>query len=390
VPARIAKEERMRHVDFKKIKFPRKAAGILLNDRCPLKCTHCSIGYSDTYAGTRATFEEDQLTELVDAFVNDGFDLIAFTGGEPTLVPRLLRIGLKAAQERGVRSVVVTAPVWAKSLAAAEKFLTGLPHLDVVVLSYDRHHLAFLTIEHYTNAVTALHAVGATATFNVCYSRGEERAELHASLQRIYPDLQALPKNLSGVSTQLNMSWEQARNLMRMRLSKGPFVNFERILPVGNGTSLPEVFSEAVTLESIEDFDRIERSCNVGNNVAVDTKFNLHACCWAPIIPGSPLSFERDPAAAFAASLNKMDSDERVCGLKQNGLIGSLTADEKERLLVSMRGKPIINECHLCHSALARPERASVESAEALSTRNRQSAAPARTEGSLSGDSASA
>jgi organic radical activating enzyme len=367
VPARIAKEQRMRQVAFERIKIPRKAAAIILNDRCPLKCAHCSIGYSDRNAGTAATIEEDELTELVDAFVDDGFDMIAFAGGEPTLVPRLLRIGLKAARERGVRSLVVTAPVWAKSLAAAEKFLKGLPHLDMVVLSYDRHHLGFLTIEHYTNAVTALHAVGATATFNVCYSHEEERAELHASLQRIYPDLQALPKNLSGVSTQLNMSWNQARNIMRARFSKGPLVNFERILPVGNGASLPEVFSEAVTLESIEDFDRIERSCNVGN-VAVDTRINLHACCWAPVIPGSPLSFERDPATAFAASLNRMDSDDLVCSLKQKGLIGSLTVDEKEHLLTSLRGKPIINECHLCLSALARPERPSVESADALSS----------------------
>src|SRR5258705_219970 len=33
---RIAKEQRMRHVSFKRM-LPRKAAGILLNDRCPLK-----------------------------------------------------------------------------------------------------------------------------------------------------------------------------------------------------------------------------------------------------------------------------------------------------------------------------------------------------------------
>lgn len=352
----------MRHIAFKRMKVPRKAAGILLNDRCPLRCAHCSIGYSDTNVGTGATVEEAELIELVDAFVDNGFDIIAFTGGEPTLVPRLLRIGLKAARERGVRSVVVSAPVWAKSLAAAEKFLKGLPHLDIVVLSYDRHHLGFLTIEHYTNAVTALHAVGANVTFNICYSHEKERAELHASLQHIYPDLQQVPKNLSGVSTQLNMSWEQVRDLMRAQMNKGPRVNFERILPVGNGAALLEVFSEAVTLGSIEDFDRIERSCNVGSNVAVDTKFNLHACCWAPAISGSPLSFGRDTAAAFATSLDRMDRDERVCGLKEKGLIGSLTADDKEHLLASLRGKPIINECHLCLSALARPEGASVES----------------------------
>lgn len=350
----------MRHVAFK---VPRKAVGILLNDRCPLKCAHCSIGYSDTNQGTRATIAEDDLTALVHAFVDDGFDMIVFTGGEPTLTPQLLRKGLKAARDRGVRGLMVTAPVWAKSLAAAENFVKGQPDLDIVVLSYDRHHLHFLTIEHYTNAVAAILAVGASVTFNLCYSHEEERAELYASLLRLYPDLQVLPSHLFGVSTQLDISWQQARNLMRVGMSKGPRVSFQRIVPVGNGTSLPEVWREAVMLESIEDFERIERSCNVGRVVALDTGINLHACAFAPVIHGSPLSFELDPATGFAASLKKLNSDERICTLKEKGLIGSLTIDEKERLLASLRGKPIVNECHLCISALARPEIVSIKSA---------------------------
>jgi organic radical activating enzyme len=339
---------------------PRKSAAILLNDRCPLKCAHCSIGYSASYSGTSAVVGESELIELIDALVSDGFDTIAFAGGEPAITPRLLRTGLKAAHERSVRSVLITAPVWAKSLAIAERFVSSLPHLDTVALSFDRPHLKFLTLDHYTNAVTAVQGAEAVVAFNICYSTEAERIDLAASLQRLYPTMQTLPKNLGGVAPPADMSWKRARELMRARGSRGPFINFERILPVGNAASLPDVYSEATRLETLDDFDRITRSCNIGN-VIVDTKTDLHACCWSPVIPGSPLRFERAPGTTFASLLSSLDRDQRISELKHNGLIGSLSQDEKARLLESLRGKLVVNECHLCLSALARAEPPPVE-----------------------------
>lgn len=352
---------------------PRKSAAILLNDRCPLKCAHCSIGYSANYSGTSATVDENELVELINALACDGFDTIAFAGGEPAIAPRLLRIGLRAAHERSVRSILITAPVWGKSLAIAERFVNGLPYLDTVALSIDRHHLDFLTFDHYANAVTAVQRAEAVVAFNVCYSTENERAELAASLRQLYPAMLALPKNLGGVALPTDMSWERAREFMRARRSRAPFINFERILPVGNAASLPDVHSEAIRLETLDDFDRITRSCNIGN-VIVDTKTNLHACCWSPVIPGAPLRFDRAPGTTFASLLSSMSRDQRVCDFKQNGLIGSLSQDEKSGLLESLRGELFVNECHLCLSVLARAEPTSVEAPDTQPSKHQATA----------------
>jgi hypothetical protein len=266
---------------------------------------------------------------------------------------RLLHLGLEVAREQGVRSLIVTAPVWAKTRGGADSFLASLPHADTIVLSYDVHHLEFITTEHYANAAAAARARGCQVAFNVCYSQEQERIELTESLRTLNPNLCELPENMSGATAISFHRKDTMRQLMRARGAGAAFVNFERILPVGNGTALASVLQEATRLETLEDFDRVKKSCNIGN-VLVDTAGDLHACCWSMAIPSSPLQYPRAAEEGVRSAIRAMEEDARFRSYRQSGFVGSLSTDDKAAILEAKQGQAFVNECHLCQAVLAR------------------------------------
>src|SRR5207253_2894387 len=122
------------------------------NNRCPLRCRHCSVGFSDQYKGNDQRIDADELIDLITAIDPGIYDMVLFAGGEPSLEVALLRIGIAACKTRFLRSAIVTAPIWAVNEEAAKRFVDSVPGLNQIILSYDKYHLEFLKVAHYEMA----------------------------------------------------------------------------------------------------------------------------------------------------------------------------------------------------------------------------------------------
>ena len=301
--------------------LPRSLA-IIINNRCPLRCRHCVEGHGEGYNGTNVKLTEGELRSVIRAVNTDIYTMVGFAGGEPSLVPNLLAAGIEECRYCRIQSVINTAPIWARTLDDAHRFLDKLPDFDFLVLSYDRYHLEFLGVDHYENALNAALERGAKVVINLCYSLPEERAEL------------------------LNRIWNWLDRVFEVHL--------QSILPIGNAAIGDNISYAKVEIESVADMDRLQRSCTIGN-VVVGVGNEVHACCWASAINGSPFRYGGGDAVEVA--LENMEADQTFRKFINTGLIGSLTEEGAEAIVEAVKGMSFVNECHLCMYLMSEPNR---------------------------------
>ena len=295
--------------------LPRSLA-IIINDRCPLRCRHCSVGYNGGYNGTNMKPTEKELQSAIRAANTDIYDMVDFVGGEPSLVPNLLANGINECRSCGILSSISTAPIWAQTLDEARRFLDKLPDFDFLVLSYDRYHLEFLSVDHYENALNATLERGVEVVINLCYSLPEERIEL-----------------LNGIWYWLDRLYD---------------VHLQSIIPIGNAAIDKSIPFTGVWIENAVDIDRLQPSCTIGNAV-VGLGNEVHACCWASAINGSPFRYDVGRTEAVEAALENMEADQTFRKFINTGLIGNLTKEGAEAIVETVKGMCFVNECHLCN-----------------------------------------
>ena len=133
---------------------------VLINERCPLKCRHCSIGFSETNKGSGHRVAPEDLVQIIRDVDPKVYDVVLFAGGEPALDPALVRLGIDTCKDAGLGAAMVTAPIWASTQASAKRFLDKVEGLSQLMLSYDYYHLEFLKYSHYENAAREAAARG--------------------------------------------------------------------------------------------------------------------------------------------------------------------------------------------------------------------------------------
>ena len=289
---------------------------LILNDRCPLRCAHCSLGYSTSYHGSGQTMQQSTIRRVIASLDRAIYNMVVLAGGEPSLLPHLITTAVQACREANIDSALTTAPVWSYTAEAAERFLNGISQPDFMILSLDVHHLEALKLEHYATAIMAATSRGIYVVLNVCFSSERERVHMHALAA-------ALPRVTA--------------------------VRWSRIVPTGNALDLLDDAEEAVILRSVEDLERIPASCTAGNAL-VNLNTELHACCWSGDVPRSPLRFADvlDTVQPFST----MEGDHHFQMLRTHGLIGSLDRTLKATLFEKYNGKRFANECHLCKTLM--------------------------------------
>jgi MoaA/NifB/PqqE/SkfB family radical SAM enzyme len=150
---------------------------INVNERCPLRCRHCSIGFSQAYLGSNRKLRPDEVRRLISAIDTKVYDMLLLAGGEPSLDVPVLRVAIDACKAAGLLSAIVTAPIWAAKESAAEKFLTRIAGVDLLILSYDRYHLEFLDVAHYDVAVRTAVRRGTRVHLHITHSADENPRE---------------------------------------------------------------------------------------------------------------------------------------------------------------------------------------------------------------------
>lgn len=297
--------------------YPR-AVTLILNDRCPLRCAHCSAGYSENHLGSALVMDEASVQRVIAALDPAVYQMVVLAGGEPALVPDLVSAAVEACRKIGIWSALTTGPYWGSTPESANRFLDRISTPDFLILSFDKYHLNFIEVKHYKNAADAAIARNIRVALNVCYTSLEER---EAATKEIAP----FEDRLAGI-------------------------HYARVMPVRNALGLEDFFAESVQINSLHDLENVPRSCEIGN-AQVRLDFELHACCWSGQIPASPLMFSKD-ITRRPADLRAMDEDRTFQQVLARGVIDSLSDGSKADLLESVRGQRFVNECHLCISMM--------------------------------------
>jgi len=252
---------------------------------------------------------------MIEAVDNQTYGMILLAGGEPSLSPNLIRVGIASSRKAGLLSAMVTAPRWAQTPVAGDHFLSKIPGLNTLILSYDFYHLDFLTIEHYRNAAVEAIKRGIRIVFQIAYTSEEEKEQLIDSL--------------GGLKILANQ------------------INPMRTVRVGNAVTANLVADEVQVMEP-SDLDSINRGCVLGNSF-IDENFNVHGCCWSTAAEESPFSVAADGSpSSVGKAFKNLEARALFQGVRQNGFIDSLSEKGKQAVVDLVRGEKFSSECDLC------------------------------------------
>jgi len=299
-----------------------RTVSIGINRRCPLKCKHCSVGFTDGYAGKHNDISTDELRALIAAVEYPVYEMVVMVGGEPSLSPSLIAEGISACKKQGLLSAIATAPIWARKTVPAARFLEKVKGLDILILSYDIYHLEFLAIEDYINATIEASSRGIGVVMHIVYSTEDERNQMVSSLTFLRP-------------------W-----LLQ--------INTVHTVPTGNASIDGNIEFSYVEVSSISGLKTIPRTC-VADNTFVDARKRVHGCCWSVTCDKSPIVYGDGTADQVSLAFHGLESDPVFRAIRKFGLIDALSPRGKELVVEQMHGRKFTNECHLC-MALMREE----------------------------------
>jgi len=137
---------------------------------CPLRCEHCIVSASPDLGHTTMPVEiaahyAAQMPELAAS----GIRSLSFTGGEPFLARRQVKLLSDAAAAVGIGCGVVTAGHWGKSRRLADELVASFPGITSWDVSIDAYHLDWVTLKTVTTAVEAARDAGNSVTIRFSY-----------------------------------------------------------------------------------------------------------------------------------------------------------------------------------------------------------------------------
>jgi organic radical activating enzyme len=287
---------------------------IFINKRCPLRCRHCSVGFSESFHGSTFRIREEDLVNIIEGIDPSIYKLVVFGGGEPSLAPSLIKLGVDTCRKSGLLSGIVTAPIWSSSPARAKAFLDRVCGLTDVILSYDSYHLEFLKFAHYENAVREAFQRGIRVGINLTYSDESEKQPLIDSLGPL----------MFGIS----------------------YLGTSRAVPIGNASVQDKVGMQYITITAPADLDAVPRGCILGK-AYVDEDLRVHGCCYSCTGEHSPFSF-RGNGSPIASIFQEMETDPLFQSVLKKGFLGSLSPAGKQLLFHRVQGQRFGTECDLC------------------------------------------
>jgi organic radical activating enzyme len=287
---------------------------ININRRCPLRCKHCSIGFSDTYHGSDTDLNAEKLESIIREIDTSIYGMILMAGGEPSLNPSLIRAGIAASRGAGVLSAIVTAPIWAPSGAKACGFLDKIPGLDVLILSYDDYHLEFLEWGHYRNAALEAMKRRIGLVIQIAFTREDQK--------------QRLIRSLKGLAVLAQ-------------------VNPMRTVMIGNAVE-NHLDGEYIQVSEVTDLDQIPRGCVLGNSF-IDEKLGVHGCCWSTAAQASPFSVPTVPGdPSLSSAFRKLEGNPVFQAVRHRGFLDALTDQGRGSVVAAVRGESFSSECEIC------------------------------------------
>jgi hypothetical protein len=145
--------------------------GLLLTERCNIACSHCWFSSGPERTATMAMGEA--LDYIEQACKIPTVEWISLTGGEPFLLPDMLKRLVRHASNRGLRTECVTNCFWAETEEVAVAILGELidAGLDVINVSADDFHQRHIPFEKVRNCYGAATSLGLRVVIMCARSR---------------------------------------------------------------------------------------------------------------------------------------------------------------------------------------------------------------------------
>jgi hypothetical protein len=273
------------------------------------------VGFSKSYHGTTNDLPEETLATVIRSIDKRTYTMVLMAGGEPSLSPALIRVGIRLCREMELLSAIVSAPIWAASPQKAADFLDTITGLSMLILSYDTYHLEFLKWEHYRNAALAALSRSMRIVFQIAFTHEEERNRMIKSLRGLAVVAQIHPM----------------RTVMVGNAAKGSI-----------DVELTQVSDES-------DLDRIPKGCVLGN-AFVDNDLKVHGCCWSTATEASPFTIPVEPGGTDVVrqSFVKLENAPGFQAVRKSGFLGALSPKGRREVVRSVKGECFSCECDIC------------------------------------------
>jgi hypothetical protein len=152
-------DKRFRQADFEARRWtPGAMMGIVLTDRCPVGCAHCSVSALMDDAGPEVNPDfAAQVRELAEL---PGCEVVFITGGDPFVHLDELVAAVTALTDAGKRVVVHTSGYWGDDDAVVARAATLLDRVSTLVFGVDLYHRKGVPDAALTGAMARAHAHG--------------------------------------------------------------------------------------------------------------------------------------------------------------------------------------------------------------------------------------
>lgn len=283
-----------------------------LTEACDIRCAHCCDAHN------RVDLDPVLAEKAIAGLARLGrIDCICFTGGEPFLRYKTMLRLAAYAQARGLASGVVTNARWAKSAEVAMERLGALARLglDVVVVSHDPYHAAFVPDECVQRVLDAAAELGLAT--QIYYSRGDAKR-----LRDIERD----------VSARFGLAPEQ--------------VAIRDILPVGHAADLPPA-PHALP------YRELDKQCPIQDQYNVSYLGDVYPCCSAGT--HEALAFGNIGRESVKAIVDRR-LRSRLHEMLQRHDLGQIVLRLPPEVRDRIASRHYLSACHLCNTLMADPE----------------------------------
>jgi len=122
--------------------------------KCPAECTHCGT-LSSPREKTRLPLVD--IISCIDQAAENGYKVVFFTGGEPTLAGKNLISAIERASTKGLFTRIVSNAYWAINDKTAKKLISDLVRAGLTEINFSTgdQHARFVDIENVIRATRA-------------------------------------------------------------------------------------------------------------------------------------------------------------------------------------------------------------------------------------------
>jgi pyruvate-formate lyase-activating enzyme len=131
-----------------------KTLSLMPTFRCTAACTHCGTLSSPA---NKTTLSHDVLEDAIRQAAGNGYGVVVFTGGEPTLIGPRLESAIRLAKSLGLLTRIVTNGWWARTPIRAKKKIAELidAGLDEINFSTGDQHVRFVPLRVVVQGIRA-------------------------------------------------------------------------------------------------------------------------------------------------------------------------------------------------------------------------------------------